>query len=42
VIWLRNEGTVVKSRRRERGHELGFWYAAAERENVVFIMEDEV
>jgi len=31
----------VKSRRRERGHGLGFWCAAAERENVVFIMEDD-
>jgi len=42
VIWLRNEGTMVKTRRRQRGRELGFWCAVAERENVVFIVEDKV
>jgi len=41
VFWLRNEGTMMKSRRRERGRGLGFWDAATERENVVFIVEDD-
>jgi len=42
LIWLRNEGTMVKTRWRQWGRDKGLWCVAAERENVVFIVEDEL
>jgi len=42
LIWLRNEGIMVKTRWRQWGRNEGLWCAATERENVVFIVEDKL